>query len=62
MQFGSLSAVFFLTDQFHTPVNLALALSGECGEVCEIFQWKGPVESINDTRFSEKELVNIGEE
>ena len=28
-------------DQFHTPRNLALALVGEVGELCEIFQWKG---------------------
>lgn len=27
-------------DQFHTPRNLALALVGEVGELCEIFQWK----------------------
>ena len=27
-------------DQFHQPRNLALALVGEVGEVCEIFQWK----------------------
>ena len=28
-------------DQFHTPRNLALALTGEVGELCECFQWKG---------------------
>ena len=28
-------------DQFHLPRNLALALVGEVGELCEIFQWKG---------------------
>ena len=28
-------------DQFHTPRNLALALVGEIGELCELFQWKG---------------------
>lgn len=31
-------------EQFHTPRNLALALTGEVGELCEIFQWKGEVE------------------
>ena len=30
-------------DQFHTPRNLALAMVGEVGELCEIFQWKGEV-------------------
>lgn len=28
-------------DQFHKPRNLALALVGEIGELCECFQWKG---------------------
>jgi len=28
-------------DKFHTPRNLALALVGEVGELCECFQWKG---------------------
>lgn len=26
-------------DQFHSPKNLAMALSGEVGELNEIFQW-----------------------
>jgi dCTP diphosphatase len=26
-------------EQFHTPKNLAMALSGEAGELLEIFQW-----------------------
>ncbi|CAE7825259.1 DCTPP1 [Symbiodinium sp. CCMP2592] len=30
-------------DQFHSPRNLALALVGEVGELCECFQWKGEV-------------------
>ena len=50
--------------EFHTPINLLLALAGESGEVCEIFQWKGSLEKLSDlkTVFSEKEIVNIGEE
>lgn len=28
-------------DQFHTPRNLALALVGEAGELCECLQWCG---------------------
>ena len=28
-------------DQFHTPRNIALALVGEVGELCELFQWRG---------------------
>jgi NTP pyrophosphatase (non-canonical NTP hydrolase) len=46
---------------FHTPVNLALALSGECGEISEIFQWKGPLENGVDN-FTAAEKVHIGEE
>jgi dCTP diphosphatase len=46
---------------FHTPVNLALALSGECGEISEIFQWKGPLENGIDN-FTAAEKVHIGEE
>ena len=26
-------------DQFHSPKNLAMALSVEAGELCEVFQW-----------------------
>jgi NTP pyrophosphatase (non-canonical NTP hydrolase) len=29
-------------EQFHTPKNLAMALSGEAGEVIEHFQWLSP--------------------
>ncbi|CAE8666612.1 unnamed protein product [Polarella glacialis] len=30
-------------DQFHSPRNLAFAMVGEVGELCECFQWKGEV-------------------
>ena len=32
-------------DQFHNPKNLVMALSGECGELNEIFQWLSPEQS-----------------
>lgn len=32
-------------DQFHTPKNLVMALSGEVGELQEIFQWLTPEQS-----------------
>jgi NTP pyrophosphatase (non-canonical NTP hydrolase) len=32
-------------EQFHTPKNLAMALSGEVGELVEIFQWLTPDEA-----------------
>lgn len=27
-------------DKFHTPRNICLALSGEAGELCELFQFR----------------------
>jgi dCTP diphosphatase len=32
-------------DQFHTPKNLAMALTVEAGELLEIFQWLTPEQS-----------------
>lgn len=32
---------------FHTPKNLAMALSVETAELVEIFQWLTPEESVN---------------
>ncbi|MEV6102728.1 nucleotide pyrophosphohydrolase [Nocardia sp. NPDC051981] len=32
-------------DQFHTPKNLVMALTGEVGELSEIFQWLTPEQS-----------------
>jgi dCTP diphosphatase len=31
--------------QFHSPKNLAMALTGEIGELVEIFQWRSEQES-----------------
>lgn len=36
--------------QFHSPKNLAMALSGEVGELIEIFQWMTEEESRNALR------------
>ncbi|RLN64307.1 hypothetical protein BBJ28_00025114 [Nothophytophthora sp. Chile5] len=36
-------------NQFHTPRNLLLALTGEVGELCEIFQWKGECKTVAGT-------------
>jgi NTP pyrophosphatase (non-canonical NTP hydrolase) len=33
-------------DQFHTPKNLAMALSAEVGELLEHFMWLTPEESL----------------
>ncbi len=32
-------------EKFHTPKNLVMALSGEVGELTELFQWLTPEES-----------------
>jgi dCTP diphosphatase len=32
--------------QFHSPKNLVMALTGEVGELTEIFQWLTPAESV----------------
>lgn len=34
-------------DQFHSPKNLVMALTGEVGELNEIFQWLSESESLN---------------
>ena len=33
--------------QFHSPKNLILALTGEVGELCEIFQWMSDADSVS---------------
>ncbi len=34
-------------DQFHSPKNLAMALSAEAGELLEVFQWRTEEESCS---------------
>lgn len=34
-------------DQFHNPKNLAVALSVECSELLELFQWLTPEQSAS---------------
>uniref|UniRef100_K3X2M1 dCTP pyrophosphatase 1 n=1 Tax=Globisporangium ultimum (strain ATCC 200006 / CBS 805.95 / DAOM BR144) TaxID=431595 RepID=K3X2M1_GLOUD len=43
-----------------TPRNLLLALTGEVGELCEIFQWKGDHIAVAD--WPQDEKVHLGEE
>ncbi|GLK91052.1 nucleotide pyrophosphohydrolase [Pseudomonas turukhanskensis] len=33
--------------QFHSPKNLILALTGEVGELCEVFQWMSDADSLS---------------
>ncbi|XP_059644750.1 uncharacterized protein LOC132286434 [Cornus florida] len=52
-------------DQYHSPRNLLLALVGEVGELCVIFQWKGEVArglpnwSADDKEHLEEELSDV---
>lgn len=42
-------------DQFHTPKNLVMAIAGECGELCELYQW----EDTADKEKLEREVADI---
>ena len=33
-------------EPYHTPKNLTLALASEVGELCEVFRWQTPEESV----------------
>ena len=46
-------------EQYHNPKNLVMALSGEVGELTEIFQWQNEDESKN---LSDKDLQSAKEE
>jgi len=48
-------------DQFHTPKNLAMALSGEVGELVERFQWLTSEQSERDA-LSDEDIRAIEEE
>ncbi|GAA3848675.1 nucleotide pyrophosphohydrolase [Saccharothrix violaceirubra] len=34
-------------DRYHTPKNLVMALSGEVGELADLFQWLTPEQAAN---------------
>ena len=48
-------------DQFHTPKNLVMALTGEVGELNEIFQWLSDGEAREAGR-SPATAEHVGEE
>jgi len=48
-------------DQFHTPKNLVMALSGEVGELTEIFQWLSTEESKKE-KLTPEQCLSIEEE
>lgn len=45
-------------DQFHSPKNLAMALSGEVGELVEIFQWLTEDQSRNLSPEQQKKVAH----
>lgn len=48
-------------DKFHTPKNLVMALSGEVGELVEVFQWLKEEESTKE-KISKENLNKAKEE
>lgn len=50
-------------NQFHTPKNLAMALSAEAGELVEIFQWLNEAQSqdlsTHDLEKTKHEIADI---
>ncbi|EPN7876900.1 nucleotide pyrophosphohydrolase [Vibrio vulnificus] len=50
-------------DKFHSPKNLSMALSGEAGELAEIFQWLTEEESKSLTtkqkERAEEEIADV---
>ncbi len=47
-------------DPYHTPKNLTLALASEVGELCEVFRWMTPEESVCSLQRSEIARSNRG--
>ena len=48
-------------EQYHTPKNLVMALSGEVGELNECFQWLNDAD-IEDVKNSPEKLIPIEHE
>jgi NTP pyrophosphatase (non-canonical NTP hydrolase) len=46
-------------EKFHTPKNLSMALSKECAEIMELFQWLSPEESLH---LDDNTRAAVGEE
>ena len=45
-------------EQFHSPKNLAMALSGECGELLEHFQWLTEQQSLQISNHKKQEVAH----
>lgn len=52
-------------EQFHTPKNLVMALSGEVGELTEVFQWlteeqsRSVIDDPKKMKQTEEEIADI---
>ncbi len=42
---------------YHTPKNLTLCLASEVGELCEIFRWLTPEESVTAASTAQREAI-----
>jgi len=49
-------------EKFHSPKNLAMALSVECGELLEHFQWMTEAESRDLKNHSDNKKQQVSEE
>lgn len=47
--------------QFHSPKNLSMALTKECAELMEIFQWK-TIDESESGKLSDVDMFRIKEE
>lgn len=48
-------------ESWHTPRNLALALAGEVGELCQLLRWRRDEQSLVDVReMLGDEIADIG--
>ena len=45
-------------EQYHTPKNLAMALTAEAGELLEVFQWLTPEESSALTKAQRRAVAD----
>lgn len=45
-------------EKFHTPKNLAMAITGEAGELAAEFQWLTPDESLG-TNLNQKKRADV---
>lgn len=45
--------------KYHTPKNLALAIAGEAGELCDLYRWLDPDDTLSEEWKAMKEVGDI---